>query len=115
MNYNHRKGEEPRTPPKNKAQAKEYRLEDFKDTYEHLLKEHGTETHKIITTIQLKEYYEIGLLCIHEEISIAEFIRTAIKTHKKDIPRFAKLIKRKPRKGTRKKKKQQPKQGVLFE
>lgn len=66
------------------------------------------ELHKIVTAIPMKEYYQLGLCCISHEISIAEFLRTAMRDNLKNIGKFAKVIKKNA------KKKPHPNQGSLF-
>lgn len=91
VNYGHRKGEY-REPPQNKQQAKSFRREDFIKTYQWQLAEFGEKSHKIITTMPLNEYYKLGICCIDNEISIAEFIRQAIRANIDNVSKIAKKI-----------------------
>ena len=54
------------------------KLQDFKDTYEWQLKDYSQQSHKIVLTIPLERYYELGVHCITNRISIAEFIRASV-------------------------------------
>ena len=69
---------------------------------------YGDQSHKIVTSIPLKEYYELGLTCIANNISIAMFLKTAMRENLKDVGRFAKQIKKEA------KKVDNPNQGTLF-
>jgi len=70
------------------------RLQDFKDIYEWQLEEYGDTKHKIITTIKVEEYYRLGTTCIENNITIASFIREAIRASIDDIAGIAKKIKK---------------------
>ena len=55
---------------------------------------YGKQSHKIVTSIPLYEYFELGEACIDNEITIAMFLRTAMRNSLKDIKRVARQIKR---------------------
>lgn len=99
MNYTHKK-------TKNGVNGvKSMRRDDFIEAYEWQLEEFGDSKHKIITTMPLHEYYAIGLACIDNKLSIAEFIRQSIRKNMGSIPMMAKKVT---------KEKENPKQGKLF-
>ena len=104
MNYNHLKGVH-REPPENKKQAKRFRRADFIETYQWQLADYGDKSHKIITTMPLNEYYRLGLCCIDNDISIAEFIRQSIRLNIDGVAKIAKKIN---------KNNVNPNQGTLF-
>lgn len=104
LNYNLDRTDRPK--PANKKQAKQYRREDFVETYSWQLIDYGESSHKIITTMPLKEYYHIGLCCIDNDISIAEFIRQSIRKNMGSIPKIAAKIN---------KNNINPNQGTLFD
>lgn len=82
--------------------------EKWIELYEWQLKDYGKQSHKIITSIPLQEYYELGLICINNNISIAMFLKTAMRENLKDISKITKKIKKdaKPKEDVR--------QGRLF-
>jgi hypothetical protein len=87
---------------------KSMKAEKWDELYKWQLLEYGGQSHKIITSIPLKEYYELGHTCIKNNISISMFLKTAMRENLKDITKITKKIKRdaKPKEDSR--------QGVLF-
>ncbi len=70
------------------AGIKTTRKDDFIATYKHQLDEYGESPQKIITTMTLNEYYKIGIICIENEISIAGFIREAIRDNICNVSKY---------------------------
>ena len=85
------------------------KVEKWKELYEWQLEDYGNESHKIVTSIPLKEYYELGLTCIANNISIAMFLKTAMRENLKDVAKYAKVIKKEA------KPKEDDRQGSLFD
>jgi len=54
------------------------RLDDFKDQYEWKLKEYSNEMHKTILTLELKDFYDLGIFCIKNQITIANIMRQSV-------------------------------------
>jgi len=54
------------------------RLEDFKDQYEWKLKEYSNEMHKTILALELKDFYDLGIFCIKNQITIANIMRQSV-------------------------------------
>ena len=55
---------------------------------------YGKQSHKIVTSMPLSEYFELGVACIDNEITIAMFLRTAVRNSLRDVKRVARQIKR---------------------
>lgn len=70
------------------------RKDDFIATYKWQLVEFGDTPQKVITTIPLHEYYKIGIICIDNEISIAGFIREAIRDNICNVSKYKKRLKK---------------------
>ena len=70
---------------------------------------YAEQSHKIVTSIPLKEYYELGLACINNNISIAMFLKTAMRDNLENISKYAKQIKKEAKTN-----KTNDNQGVLF-
>ena len=95
--------------PTSPAGIKSMKREKWDELYKWQLLEYGEQSHKIVTSIPLKEYYELGLTCIANNISIAMFLKTAMRENLKDVGRFAKQIKTEAKKPV-----ENEKQGRLF-
>ena len=54
------------------------RLDDFKDQYEWKLDEYSNEMHKTILTLELKDFYDLGIFCIKNQITIANIMRQSV-------------------------------------
>ena len=54
---------------------KSMKADKWRELYEWQLSDYGEQSHKIITSIPLKEYYELGIICIKNDISIAKFLK----------------------------------------
>ncbi len=66
----------------NKGMA-DVKLEDFKEMYEWQIKEgYGHERKKTIVGMPLSDYYDLGLFCIKNKISISGFLKIAYKERK---------------------------------
>ena len=94
--------------PTSPSGIKGMKIERWNELYLWQLDEYGEQSHKIVTSIPLIEYYHLGVTCIENNITIAMFLKTAMRDNLKNIKKFAKQIK-KEAKG-----KEDPRQGVLF-
>jgi len=94
--------------PTSPAGIKSMKVEKWQELYLWQLKEYGEQSHKIVTSIPLKEYYQLGLCCISNNISIAMFLKTAMRENLKDVAKYAKQIKKEAKTVPN------PNQGTLF-
>ena len=67
--------------------------ERWDELYLWQLQDYSEQSHKIVTSIPLKEYYHLGVACIENNITIAMFLKTAMRDNLKNIKKFAKQIK----------------------
>lgn len=65
--------------PKGMASVK---LEDFKALYEWQLEGYGHQRKNTIVGMSLQEYFNLGVFCINNKISIAGFMKAACKERK---------------------------------
>ena len=94
--------------PPSPSGIKSMKREKWNELWKWEAENYPEESHKIVTSIPMKEYYDLGLTCIRHEISIAMFLKTAMRENLKNISKYAKVIKKNA------KSKENPNQGKLF-
>ena len=79
------------TKEQDKEDARAYRREDFIEIYEWQLKDHSEMLCEIKIPLYLRQSLLVRIICLDRKISIAEFIRVAMRKNINSIPHLLKM------------------------